>query len=290
MVGHSIDSKNGMSAELKEPWKNKIKLSTNQLAHLMDATSESFVKASYIQLEKNGDIGVFIAITSLAYQQAGQVICGNGTIAKAMNINAQMASDDSSGGMNGEAMGMAALSVALSYLPPPYNLIATLVLKIITAFSSGDACTDEDIAMKWGIQQFKTNKALAFKQCHYVYTECAAKWAWGGCMRDRHHYCCYDQEMTRIFVEGAKEQIPKGWYVGQCSDLEIKDLKNISFRKCQIGESPVENKCFPASKWAELNSAIKKQAVKGFDAESLTKMAIDSMPIADDPWGPRIGD
>lgn len=287
-MGHAVGAEDAMSIELKEPWRNKIRLSTNQLAHLMNATSESFVRASYIQLERNGDIQVFIAITSLAYQQAGQIICGNGKIALAMNINAQQASDN--GGINTEALATQALSTALSYLPPPYNLIASIALKIFTALSSGDACSDEDIAMKWGIQQYKTNKALIGKQCHYIKGECAAKWAWGACMRERKHYCCYDQEMTRIFVEGVKEQIPKGWYVGQCSDLEIKDLKNISFRKCQIGESPVENKCFPAEKWEELNMAIKKQTTKGFDAESLTDMAIDSMPIGDDPWGPRIGD
>lgn len=288
LMGHAVDSEEAMSIELREPWKNIITLSDNQLAYLMHATSESFVRASYLQMSRSGDRGNYIAITSLAYQQAGQVICGNGRIALAMNVNAQIANDSS--GLNTQAMATAAIGSALSYLPPPYNLMANIALKMLTAISSGDACHNEDIAMKWGIQQYKTNKAFAFGQCHYIDSECAAKWFWGSCMRDRHFYCCYDQEMTRIFVEGAKAQLPKNWQRNQCSDLELSDLKNISFRKCLESENPTTDKCFPIDKWNELNSAITKQTVKGFDASSLTDMAMDSMPVGDDPWGPRIGD
>lgn len=290
MVGFGLSDEKAKSIELKEPWTNIISLSDNQLAELMKATSESFVRATYLLQERDPATGIgrYRTVNSLAYTQAGQIICGNGKVALATNINNQRASDNS--GINTEALAMQALSTGLSYLPPPYNLVASIALKVFTALSKGNACTDEDIAMKWGIQQFKTNKAFRFKQCHYIQSECAAKWFWGSCMRTRNFYCCYDQEMTRIFVEGVKEQIPRGWYRNQCSDLQITDLQNISFRKCLQGESPTRDKCFPAGKWAELNSAIKKQAVKGFDAESLTDMAIDSMPIADDPWGPRIGD
>ncbi|MBW6487540.1 conjugal transfer protein TraN [Sulfurimonas sp.] len=288
MMGHAIDSDGAMSTELREPWKNIITMSDNQLAYLMNATSEAFVRATYIQISHNGDIGNYIAITSLGYQQAGQVICGNGRIALAINVNSQIANDNS--GINVEAMATAVLNQALTYLPPPYNLMASIALKIFTAISDGDACHDEDIAMKWGIQQYKTQKALAFNQCHYTDSECAAKWFWGSCMRDKHYYCCYDQEMTRIFVEGTKAQIPRGWRRNVCSDIELGDLKNISFRKCLNNEEPAKDKCFPADKWEELNLAIMKQTTKGFDAQSLTDMAIDSMPVGDDPWGPRVGD
>jgi hypothetical protein len=292
MVGFAVDSNTSMSSELREPWKNIITLSDNQLAELMKATSEKFVRGSLLlkDHDSNSGIGHYIATTSLAYTQAGQVICGNGKIAKAININNQIASDNSGGGMNTDAMAMSAVSSALSYLPPPYNLIASIALKMLTSVSEGNACSDEDIAMKWGIQQFKTNKALKFKQCHATDSECAAKWFWGDCMRDRYFHCCYDQEMTRIFVEGVKAQIPKSWNKNECDDISLTDLKNISFRKCLDEEDAATDKCFPQVSWLALNDAIKKQTVKGFDASTLTNMAVDAMPIGDDPWGSRVGD
>jgi hypothetical protein len=293
LVGHAVDSNNSTSAELREPWRNLISMSDNQLAGLMHATSESFVRGSYLLASHDDGIGVgkYIATSSVAYTQAGQVICGNGNVALAMNVNNQMASDNSGGdGANTGAAAMAVVGAVISYLPPPYNLIGSILLKVLTSFSSGDACTDEDIAMKWGIQQFKTNKALAFEQCHFTDSECAAEWAWGSCMRDRSFYCCYDQEMTRIFVEGVKAQIPKEWERDKCDDLGVGDLKNISFRQCLSEESSVADKCFPQESWLALNDAIKKQTVKGFDASSLADMAIDAMPIGNDPWGARVGD
>ncbi len=109
-------------------------------------------------------------------------------------------------------------------------------------------------------------------------------------MRHKNDYCCYDQELTRIFVEGTKAQLNKGWVAGQCDDIALSDLKNISFRKCLSSESPIEDKCFPVDKWNELNSALKKQITKGYDASSIVDSAINSMPIGNDPWGARVGD
>lgn len=288
--GHAVDDNQSMSAQLREPWRNPINLSNNQLAYLMRATSENFVRASYIQINYDGNIGRYVAITSLAYQQAGQVICGGGKAAIAININNQAAAQQDSGGLNGAAMANAAIQSAMSYLPPPYNLMASIAFRIATSISNGDACHDEDIAMKWGIQQYKTYKALSHDQCHYTESECAASWAWGSCMRRRHYYCCYDQEITRIFVEGIKLQLGREWERNECDDIALSDLKEISFRKCLEGEEPAEDKCFPAVKWEELNSALGEQMTKDFDAQDLVDAAIDSMPIADDPWGPRIGD
>ncbi|RLJ03416.1 MAG: hypothetical protein DRP08_03595, partial [Candidatus Aenigmatarchaeota archaeon] len=222
MVGYSVDQNESMSSQLREPWKNLISMSDNQLAELMHATSEAYVRASYL-LFSHGDgtgVGKYIPISSVAYSQAGQVICGNGNIALAMNALNNEASDESSG-MNGAAMANAAIGAVLGYLPAPWNLIASIVFKILTSFSSGDACTDEDIAMKWGIQQFKTNKALQGEQCHKTGSDCAAKWFWGSCMRTVTYYCCYDQQMSRIFVEGVKEQLGKTWEVGECDDISL---------------------------------------------------------------------
>lgn len=291
MMGFSVDSNESMSSDLREPWKNQISLSDEQLASLMEATSVSFVKGSYFMLTHQNNIGHYIATSAIAYTQAGQVICGGGTIAKAINVNNQIATDNSGGGgINAEAMASAALGQALGYLPPPYNLMASIALKVLTSVSEGNACTDEDLAMSWGPQQYKTNKALKFSQCHDVDSACVAKLFGTTCIRRAYYQCCYDQEITKIFVEGVKAQLGESWTRNECDDIEISDLKEVSFRKCLNNENPVSNKCFPQDSWLALNIAIKKQAVKGFDANSLSNMAIDAMPIGNDPWGPRVGD
>ena len=290
LVGHAVDSNTSTSAELREPWKNIITLSDNQLAGLMAATSESYVRANYMLVSHSGTIGKYLSLTSLGYEQAGQVICGNGNISRAMNALNKSSASSSSGGINTGALAQQAVSTALHYLPPPYNLIASIVFQIATSFSSGNACSDEKIAMKWGIQQYKTYKGLIGNQCHFIQSECAAKWFWGSCMRHRNNYCCYDQELTRIFVEGAKVELNKEWHKGECDDISLSDLKNISFRKCLADENASTDKCFPVDKWNELNSALRKQITKGYDASSIVDSAIDSMPTRSDPWGPRTGD
>ena len=292
LVGFSVDSNSSASSELRESWKNVISLADDQVAGLMGATSEAFVRANYILIDHNNktSIGRYFSMTAVGYTQAGQVICGNGRISRAMNALNQAATDKSKGGINTRALAEQAISQGLSHLPPPYNLIASIVFKIATSFSSGNACTDETIAQKWGLQQYKTNKGLIGNQCHYIISDCVAKWFWGSCMRHENNYCCYDQELTRIFVEGTKVELSKPWTVGSCDDISLTDLKDISFRKCLSSENPSKDKCFPANKWAELNNAMKKQITKGFDASSLVDSAINSMPVRNDPWGARIGD
>lgn len=289
LVGFSVDSNSSSSAELNKPWKNVITMSDNQLSELMSATSAKFVKANYILLDHTGNIGHYFSLTALGYTQAGQVICGNGNVSRAINAINKAASK-SSGGLNTGAMAEAAVGQAISYLPAPYNLIASIVFKIATSFSSGNACTSETVAMKWGIQQYKTNKGLVGNQCHFIQSDCSAKWAWGSCMRHKNEYCCYDQELTRIFVEGAKEELDKKWKVENCSDISLSDLKNISFRKCLSDEKPDRDKCFPDDKWNEMNSALKKQITKGYNAKSIVNSAMDAMPTRNDPWGHTIGD
>lgn len=182
------------------------------------------------------------------------------------------------------AVAMAAIGVGLSMLPPPANLIASILFKIMTSISNGNACDDEELAMKWGIIQAKTNKALQGAQCHMVRSECVAEWFWGACMRDRNYYCCYDQETTRIFVEGVKEQLQRGWE--DCSDITIFDLQNVSFRECQGNERPSVNKCFPSGKYKELIDALTKNAIKGLDVERLKDQAVQglTLPGQGTPW------
>lgn len=288
LMAYSINSSE-VSMELKEPWENSISLSEEQLAGLIHATHENFVRGSFLleSTDTSTGISIFTVTSGLAYQQAGQVICGNGRIALAMNISAQ---SGDGGGSAGQAMAMAAAGAAVSMLPPPWNLAGAVLLKVLESVSDGDACKDSDLATKWGIEQFKTNKAIKGSQCRYIKSSCEEKYRWGACMRKRNHFCCYDQEMSRIFVEGAKVQLDKPWVKGGCDDISISDLKNISFRKCLTEEDPVVDQCFPSYSWDALNTAIKKQTIKGFDAESLTNTAIDSMPVREDPWGEREGD
>lgn len=276
LVSWSASDTENASNELNFPWENPLRLTDQQVGILIAATSESYVKTLYIPMSSSGDINTFVALTGDAYFQAGQVICG-GKLAVAQNLLNVSKNSPVSGGSN---IGMAAAKLALSVLPPPYNFVGTLIFDIVTAFESGDACNDLDIAMKWGLIQFKTNQHQSFGQCHKTGSECVAKWFWGSCMRTRHSYCCYDQITTRIFMEGLKPQLGKNW--SSCSDVSINELKSISFVKCKTGQDPYLDKCFPASSYNEFVDAMKTQASKGLvttDMQGLIDQAVNSMAI-----------
>jgi hypothetical protein len=98
-------------------------------------------------------------------------------------------------------------------------------------------------------------------------------------MRHKEEYCCYDQITTRIFAEGIKEQLGKNW--DSCNDITIKDIKNISFRKCKVGEDPYADHCFPAAKYDEFVESIKAQGFKNIDVESVASQAMNSLAIPD---------
>lgn len=85
---------------------------------LIAATSEKFVKTTLLPIAVNSDSMTYIALTSLTYYQAGQVICG-GKLAIAQNIStAQTTPTPISGGANA---GMIAAKLSISTIPPPYN-------------------------------------------------------------------------------------------------------------------------------------------------------------------------
>jgi len=285
---------NNTSSELKNFWENPIRLTPEQLAILVSATSEDYAQQAYVEYDYAPDEKALtlIAKDKSAYYQAGQVICG-GKLAIAQNILQQSAVDNggSSGSGSGIAVGVGKMvlsKIATAIGGPIAGLVVSLVIDIVTSFESGDACHDKDIAVKWGIDQLKTNQALNFDQCHHTKDECAAKWFWGSCMRTRHKYCCYDQISTRIFAEGLKEQmfpatdpqtgLPNSHIWDNCS-ISINDLKNISFRKCTADEQPYADHCFPADKYDEFVEAINKSGVVNFDFEGAANQAINSLAI-----------
>ncbi|NCC88451.1 MAG: hypothetical protein EOM05_11425, partial [Clostridia bacterium] len=278
LASWSAGDKVGISQELASPMSNPLRLTDQQVSILIAATSEKFVKTTLLPIEVNSDTMTYIALSSMTYYQVGQVLCG-GKLAVAQNLTMASATPPpSSGGGANEAM--IAAKLVISMLPPPYNLIASLILDIITSFESGNACTDEEIAMKWGMDQFKTNQHLNFNQCHYISTSCAAKWFWGGCMRKRNHYCCYDQIVTRVMMEGIKPQLGKDW--SSCNDISINDLKNISFQPCAPNQDPYLDKCFPADKFNEFQTEMTRQASKGLSEQSMQDVvdqAINSMAV-----------
>jgi hypothetical protein len=296
MVSFSADDMNNTSPELQNTLSNPIRLTTDQVAMLMDATSVKYVEAAYLPLDYDEATGIitYVALNRVAFEQAGQVICA-GKLATAINIDNQVAGENSSsGGGSGSAIGIAVAKMAIQKIAmimggPIAGIIASVIIDLVTSLKSGDACHDKDIASQWGLIQLKTNTFLNFDQCHATKTECAAKWFWGSCMRTRHKYCCYDQISTRIFAEGLKQEmyppidpktnLPNKHIWDSCNDITINDLKDISFRKCNTDEEPYADHCFPSDKYKEFSDAIKKSGVVGFDFKGAADQAINSLAI-----------
>lgn len=277
LASWSAGDSNGISPELQAPYLNPLRLTDYQVSTLIAATSAIFIKATLMPISVNSDSMTYIALTPSVYYQVGQVICG-GNLAVAENVLTTSATPPPSSSSSNA--GMSAAKLAISVLPPPYNLIASLILDIVTSFESGNACADKEIAMKWGLDQFKTNEFVNFGQCHYINTECAAKWFFGSCMRQRNNYCCYDQIVTRVMMEGIKPQLGKDW--SSCNDISINDLQNISFQVCKTGQDPYLDKCFPTASFTEFQTEIKRQASKGLSSQSMQDVidqAVNSMAI-----------
>ena len=218
-----------------------------------------------------------IAKNGQAYYQAGQVICG-GKLAVAANANnVSTPTNDSSSSSNiGEAVAMMAVKKLIGAMPPPYNIMATILVDLVMAFDSVNACSNLDDATKLGVLQMKTNRFINYDQCYSAGSKCQKKFL-GSCILRRNYHCCYDQISTRIFAEGVKEQL--GLDRNVCDNINIEYLKQISFRKCNDGENPVVNKCFPANKWEEYQTAITAKGVTGFNADAIIKTGINSLGV-----------
>lgn len=264
-VSASINDEHGGSPGLNKPWDNPLRLNEQQLQILADATSPEYVDAAYRVVGQDASLYSIIAWDSLAYQQAGQVICA-GTMSKAMNVQ-QTAMTDSlnpDGQSQGEKLGLAVARMAMQKLvPPPYNIMATMVFDIITSIGSIDGCNNMEDAVQHG--SLKTMQHKNFNQCYQTRSECAEKWFWGDCMRDRHFYCCFPTIETRIAAQGVNRQLCKD--DSSCGGIGIADLKKISFVPCKEGQDACADKCFPRDKYEEFFQAMTKGASRDMEGD-----------------------
>ncbi len=267
-AGASIDI---TGENIQKPWKNPLRMTTDNLQKLGLLVGQQFFEMSYMQTPPdNMGMVTVIALNSPAYLQAGQVLCGGYLNAAALNLqNTAAANAQAKQANRGDAMLNAGISGALGMLPPPYNMAASIAFKVLTSFSDGNACSNKEFAMSLSPLQFKTYmfKSNNPTQCHYIKEECAAKWYWGDCMRKREKYCCYDQISTRIFAESAYEQMNKSW--NSCQGIDINEFKNINFRECRDGEAPQTNRCISQAKYQELEQALLIQMNKGIPVDNL---------------------
>jgi len=279
LVSYLASDMNATSSELSYPYNNPIRLSYSQIQYLAGATSQSFVENMYAYVSNNSasKYVTMIAKNGQAYYQAGQVICG-GKLAVAANANnVSTPTNNSSSSSNiGEAVAMMAVKKMIAAMPPPYNIMATVLIDLVMAFDSVNACSNLEDATKLGVLQMKTNRFINYDQCYSTGSKCQKKFL-GTCILRRNYHCCYDQISTRIFAEGVKEQL--GLDRNVCDNINIEYLKQISFRKCNDGENPVVNKCFPANKWDEYQAAITAKGVTGFNADAIVKTGINSLGV-----------
>jgi hypothetical protein len=171
--------------------------------------------------------------------------------------------------MSPEQTAMMAASMACA-LAGPYAFACSLGMKLLSSFSSGNACENEKVAQSQKPVQLKTNKFQKFGQCHHTGGGCSKKF-FGSCIRHHEDYCCYDQVMTRVFAEGVKAERGTGW--SSCNDITINDLKDISFTPCTPTQDPHTDRCFPIESYRELNDELKKQIKKGFATDGDTFMS-----------------
>lgn len=280
LISYVASDMNATSKELSYPYDNPLRLSYSQIQYLAGATSQKFVETMYAYISNNpaSKYVTVIAKNGQAYYQAGQVICA-GKLAVASNANSvsMTTSDSSSSGINiGEAVAMMAVKKLLAALYPPFNIMATVLLDLVMALDSVNACTKLEDAVKLGTLQMQTNRFISYNQCYATESKCQKKFL-GKCILKRDYHCCYDQITTRIFAEGVKEQLGLDRKV--CNNITLEHLKQISFRKCTSSENPKTNNCFPAAKWDEYQAAITAQGVTGFDAGSLVQTGINSLGV-----------
>lgn len=270
---------------LYHPWDNPLRISNQDYlglqAILGGASGDSSYFVSNYRLVTQDAIGVTLIAKNMAsYEQLGQVMCAGYRVSSTINQTSSSAvsqATSDSGGNKGAAMAANAAIAAIGIACPICGLAAMVAYKFISSFSSGDACNDEKFALGRGKIQWKTNKFQKFGQCHFVNEECSKKTFWSGCITHKKHYCCYDQITTRVFVEGAKEELGRGW--DNCNDIYIADLKNIGFRQCGPNETPANDKCLSASKYAELRQVIMRQVSKGVTADSIEQQVKNSMAL-----------
>ena len=152
--------------------------------------------------------------------------------------------------------------------------LVQVAIQTILSFSKCNACTSIKCARKVdqsGLQA-KTNQFLNRQMCHYIKTDCSWKVFLFGCLRHKSHYCCYDQILTRIFVEQAKLQLAKNW--DSCNDISYDDLNKLSFRQCGPHENQHKDKCMD---FTEFIAVLQRQINKKLDNNTLGQAAAAAM-------------
>lgn len=275
-IASGAKDSNGTSQELLTPWHNPMRISLQSLYELRSIVGDAFMEVSYkaMDIDYNMQMITIVALNGAAYAQLTQLVCGGYNVATVANAVNQAAAKkpsmvDGLKNMSPEQAAMMAASMACA-LAGPWAFACSLGLKLLSSFSSGNACTDEKIAQSQKPIQLKTNKFQKFGQCHHTGGSCSKKML-GSCSLNKETYCCYDQIMTRIFAEGVKAQRGTGW--NSCNDITINDLKNISFTPCTPQQDPYTDKCFPIASYRELNNELKKQIKKGLAVDGDTFMS-----------------
>ncbi len=277
---------NTTASILYHPWDNPLRISYQDYYGLQAMLGGANGKIDYLttnyRIVNQDTIGVtLIAKDMLSYEHLGQVLCAGYRVSATMNsINQSAVTQATAGGEGGNAAGAVAANAAIATIGmvnPVVGLAASVAYKFISSFSSGDACADEKFAMGRSKVQYKTNKFQKFGQCHFVSEECSKKMFLKGCITHKKKFCCFDQITTRVFVEGSKEQLGRGW--DSCNDIYITDLKNLGFRQCGPNENPANDKCLSPSKYAELRQVVMRQVSKGIPADSIEQQVKNSMAL-----------
>lgn len=285
LVGWSSSS--NPSKELMRPWEHPLRLTPSQLAAIGVVTSENYVISHYMIDKEAKNVSsedvnsILINVTAIsadAYLKAAQTVC-MGT--KVYQASEHMQNSDSSGKANPFSAMLtpqAIIQLGITMLCPPCGFAMKIVMDLSSnVMASINTCSDEEDAMQWDVHHLKTQKFLKHDQCHFVESYCDKKASFFGCVRTGYKYCCYDQITTKIFAEGLKEQLGKNW--DSCNNININDLKDISFRECGPTENPQTNKCFPTGKYSEFQQTLFKQASKGISFDGLSQQVINSMAI-----------
>ena len=283
LIGWSSGS-DSASDELKRPWEKPLRMTPLQLAAISKVTPQNYVQSRYLidtePTSSNNSILMNVrAISADAYVKATQTICMGIKVSQAAE---HIQNDDGGGGGGGFALdAMGIITMVIGMYCPPCALVLKIVMDLFTnVFAKVDTCDNEEDAMQWDILHLKTQKFMKFDQCVLKEEYCDKEASWFGskkCVRDGYDWCCYDQITTRIFAEGIKAQLGKGW--DSCNDITVNDLKDISFNACKPGQNPQADKCFPTDKYSEFQQALFRQAAKGIDMQGLSEQVINSMAL-----------
>jgi conjugal transfer mating pair stabilization protein TraN len=80
-------------------------------------------------------------------------------------------------------------------------------------------------------------------KCVRVGQKCLQRFPFGGCMRSREMYCCYDSKFTRVVQEQGRKQLGKGFGTADCPDCRgftPEELSRINFETMDFSEVTAE--------------------------------------------------